>query len=72
MIVVDGFTINKFLILPHSAITGGDNFHQRWINRIRGRKVNIEHKTAPAVRSIYRASNKRTDKVHTVFVLHGQ
>ena len=34
MIVVDGFTINKFLILPHSAITGGDNFHQRWINRI--------------------------------------
>lgn len=59
-------------ILPHSAITGSDNFHQRWINRIRGREVDIEHEAAPTVRRIDRAGNKRTDKVHTVFILHGR
>lgn len=72
-VVVIGFCrqINR-RFLPYSAVTSGDNFYQRWINRIRGREVDIEHEAAPTVRRINRASNECTDEVHTVFILCGR
>ena len=57
-------------ILPYCAVTGGDNLNQWWIGRIRRWKVNIEYEASPAVWRVHRAGNKRSNEVHTIFILN--